>query len=70
MPDEPVKFWEEKIQQVLKDSKYKQYYESVNLVPAFMGSKAYTEYIDKKNSEITEYLKEIGLLKKAPEEKK
>ena len=26
--------------------------------------------IDKKNVEITEYLKEIGLLKKAPEEKK
>lgn len=70
VPDEAIKFWEEKIQQVLKDPKYKQYYESVNLVPEFMGSKAYTEYIDKKNSEITEYLKEIGLLKKAPEEKK
>ncbi|MDI7258511.1 MAG: tripartite tricarboxylate transporter substrate binding protein [Thermodesulfobacteriota bacterium] len=70
LPPEVLKYWEEKIQLVLKDPKYKKYYESVNLVPSFMGHKAYTEYIEKKNAELTEYLKEIGLLKKAPEEKK
>jgi hypothetical protein len=31
-------WWETKIQQVLKDAKYKKYYESVNLLPAFLGA--------------------------------
>jgi len=68
VPQDASAWWEEKIQQVLKDPKYKAYYESVNLIPAFMGSKKYTEYIEKENANLTEYLKEIGLLKQAPKQ--
>jgi tripartite-type tricarboxylate transporter receptor subunit TctC len=68
VPQDASAWWEEKIQQVLKDPKYKAYYESVNLIPAFMGSKKYTEYIKKENANLTEYLKEIGLLKQAPKQ--
>lgn len=70
LPAEVLKYWEEKIQQVLKDPGYKKYYESVNLLPAYLGSQAYTNYVEKKNTEITEYLKDIGLFKTAPAEKK
>lgn len=65
LPAEVLRFWEEKVSQTLQDPSYKKYYESVNLVPSFMGSKAYTKYVEKKNGELTEYLKEIGLYKKA-----
>ena len=65
LPAEVLKFWAEKIQILLKDPKYKKYYESVNLVPAFMDHETYTAYIEKKNVELAEYLGSIGLLKKA-----
>jgi tripartite-type tricarboxylate transporter receptor subunit TctC len=55
---------------VLNDPKSKAYYESVNLMPAFLGHKAYPENVEKENAKLTEYLKSIGLLKKAEEKKK
>ncbi|HBB16651.1 MAG TPA: tripartite tricarboxylate transporter substrate binding protein, partial [Syntrophus sp. (in: bacteria)] len=63
LPAEVLTWWETKIQQVLKDAKYKKYYESVNLLPAFLGSKDYTANVEKENTRLTAYLKEIGLLK-------
>jgi tripartite-type tricarboxylate transporter receptor subunit TctC len=65
LPAEVLSYWSEKIQQVLKNPDYKKYYESVNLLPAFMDSKAYTDYVTKKNAELAAYLKEIGLYKEA-----
>ncbi len=56
---------EEKIPQLLKDPKYKKYYESINLIPAFMGGKEYMAFLNGENARLTEYLKGLGLLKKA-----
>jgi tripartite-type tricarboxylate transporter receptor subunit TctC len=67
---EVLNWWEDQIQKVLNDPKSKAYYESVNLMPAFLGHKAYTENVEKENAKLTEYLKSIGLLKKAEEKKK
>ncbi len=69
LPAEVLTWWEGKIQQVLKDAKYKSYYESVNLLPAFLGSKDYTANVEKENVRLAEYLKEIGLLKEYQEKK-
>lgn len=69
LPAEVLSWWEDMIQKVLKDPKYKAYYESVNLLPAFQGNKAYTEFIEKENTKLAEYLKSIGLLKKAEAKK-
>ena len=69
LPAEALTWWETKIQQVLKDAKYKKYYESVNLLPAFLGSKDYTASVEKENARLTAYLKEIGLLKEYKEKK-
>lgn len=69
LPAEVLTWWETKIQQVLKDAKYKKYYESVNLLPAFLGSKDYSANVEKENARLTDYLKEIGLLKEYKEKK-
>ena len=69
LPAEVLTWWETKIQQVLKDAKYKKYYESVNLLPSFLGSKDYTASVEKENARLTAYLKEIGLLKEYKEKK-
>lgn len=69
LPAEVLTWWETKIQQVLKDAKYKKYYESVNLLPAFLGSKDYTANVEQENARLTDYLKEIGLLKEYKEKK-
>lgn len=69
LPAEVLTWWETKIQQLLKDAKYKKYYESVNLLPAFLGSKDYTANVEKENARLAAYLKEIGLLKEYKEKK-
>lgn len=69
LPAEVLTWWETRIQQVLKDARYKKYYESVNLIPAFLGSKDYTANVEKENVRLSDYLKEIGLLKEYKEKK-
>jgi putative tricarboxylic transport membrane protein len=69
LPAEVLTWWETKIQQVLKDAKYKKYYESVNLLPSFLGSKDFSANVEKDNARLTDYLKEIGLLKEYKEKK-
>ena len=66
---EAMTWWEGKIQQVLKDPKYKSYYESVNLIPAFLGSKEFSANIEKENQIASEFLKEIGMFKEFKEKK-
>ncbi len=68
-PAEAVGWWETKVQQVLKDPKYKGYYDSVNLLPAFAGSKEFGAIVEKDNTTITEFLKAIGLYKEFKEKK-
>jgi len=69
LPAEVLNYWEDMIQKVLKDPKYKAYYESVNLLPAFLGNKAYTENVEKENAKLKAYLQSIGLLKEAEKKK-
>ena len=69
IPAEAVAWWEGKIQQVLKDPKYKSYYDSVNLLPAFLGGKEFGASVERDNTTITAFLKEIGLFKEYKEKK-
>ena len=62
-------WWETKIQQVLKDPKYKKYYDSVNLLPGISREQGFAASVEKDNTTITEFLKAIGLYKEYKEKK-
>jgi len=42
---------------------YKQYYESVYLVPGYMDHVQYRLYLDRMNQTLRRYMKEIGVIK-------
>lgn len=64
MPKEAIRVWEDAIKKVLDSPAYREYYRSVNLVPAFMGSEEYGRYLDRMNEQLAAYIREIGLKKK------
>jgi tripartite-type tricarboxylate transporter receptor subunit TctC len=63
MDPQAVAYWERVVKQVLEKPAYKQYYESVYLLPAYMDHKQYRAYLDMMNQTLRRYLKEIGVLK-------
>jgi tripartite-type tricarboxylate transporter receptor subunit TctC len=58
-----IAFWERTIQTVLARPAYRQYYESVYLLPAYMDHNQYKAYLHRMNQTLRRYLKEIGVLK-------
>ncbi|MGH2372798.1 MAG: Bug family tripartite tricarboxylate transporter substrate binding protein [bacterium] len=58
-----IAYWEKAVKQVLDKPAYKQYYESVFLVPGYMDHVQYRLYLDRMNQTLRRYLKEIGVLK-------
>ncbi|MDR7554723.1 MAG: tripartite tricarboxylate transporter substrate binding protein [Armatimonadota bacterium] len=63
MDPQAVAYWERVVKQVLEKPAYKQYYESVYLLPGYMDHKQYRAYLDMMNQTLRRYLKEIGVLK-------
>ena len=59
-----IRVWEQAIEKVLEAPAYKAYYESVNLVPAYMGAREYGQYLGRMNEQLAAYLKEIGVTRK------
>jgi tripartite-type tricarboxylate transporter receptor subunit TctC len=57
-----IAYWERAVQQVLAKPSYKQYYESVYLLPGYMEHRQYRAYLDMMNQTLRRYLKEIGVL--------
>lgn len=62
MDPQAVAFWENAIKQVLARPGYKQYYESVYLLPAYMDHTQYRLYLLRMNQTLRRYMKEIGVL--------
>ncbi|MDR7484642.1 MAG: tripartite tricarboxylate transporter substrate binding protein [Armatimonadota bacterium] len=58
-----IAYWEQAVKRVLDRPAYKQYYESVYLVPAYMDHQQYRFYLDRMNQTLRRYLKEIGVIK-------
>lgn len=58
-----IAYWEKAVKQVLDKPAYKQYYESVYLVPGYMDHVQYRLFLDRMNQTLRRYLKEIGVLK-------
>lgn len=58
-----ITYWERTVKQVLDKPAYKQYYESVYLLPGYMDHVQYRLYLDRMNQTLRRYLKEIGVLK-------
>lgn len=58
-----IAYWERTVKQVLDKPAYKQYYESVYLLPGYMDHVQYRLYLDRMNQTLRRYLKEIGVLK-------
>ncbi len=63
MDPEAVAYWEGVIQQVLRKPEYRQYYESVYQVPAYMDHVQFRLYLDRTNQRLRRYLKDIGLIR-------
>ncbi len=64
LPAEVVKAWEEAIPRLLANPQYKALYTQESLVPAFMGQKTFQPYIQKRNADIENFFREMGILKK------
>ncbi len=58
-----IAYWERAVKQVLDKPAYKQYYESVYLVPGYMDHVQYRLYLDRMNQTLRRYMKEIGVIK-------
>lgn len=58
-----ITYWEENIKRLLERPAYKQYYESVYLVPGYMDRTQYRLYLDRMNQTLRRYMKEIGVIK-------
>jgi len=58
-----VTYWEQAAKRALDRPAYKQYYESVYLVPGYMDHVQYRLYLDRMNQTLRRYMKEIGVLK-------
>lgn len=63
MDPQAIAYWERAVKQVLEKPAYKQYYESVYLLAAYMDHRQYRAYLDMMNQTLRRYLKEIGVLK-------
>jgi len=57
-----VSYWEQNIKRVLDKPAYKQYYDSVFLLPGYMDRTQYRAYLDRMNQTLRRYLKEIGVV--------
>ncbi len=60
---EAIAYWEQTIRRVLSQPAYRQYYNSVNLLPGYMDHAQYGLYIHRMNQTLRRYLKEIGVIK-------
>ncbi len=58
-----VAYWEQAAKRALDRPAYKQYYESVYLVPGYMDHVQYRLYLDRMNQTLRRYMKEIGVIK-------
>lgn len=58
-----VAYWEQAIKRLMDKPAYKQYYESVYLIPMYMDHRQYRFYLDRMNQTLRRYLKEIGVIK-------
>jgi tripartite-type tricarboxylate transporter receptor subunit TctC len=56
-------YWEQSIKRVMERPAYRQYYESVYLVPGYMDHVQYRLYLDRMNQTLRRYMKEIGVIK-------
>ncbi len=56
-------YWEQAIKRVMDRPAYRQYYESVYLVPGYMDHVQYRLYLDRMNQTLRRYMKEIGVIK-------
>lgn len=65
MPDQAVRALENAVKKALDSPEYRKYYMSVRLVPAFMNSEQYQAYLDKMDRDLSKYLQEIGVKRKA-----
>ncbi|OFX28813.1 MAG: hypothetical protein A2Z07_07385 [Armatimonadetes bacterium RBG_16_67_12] len=57
-----VAYWEQTVKRVMDKPAYKQYYESVNLVPGYLDHVQYRLYLDRMNQTLRRYMKEIGVI--------
>jgi putative tricarboxylic transport membrane protein len=62
MDQAAVTYWEQAIKRVLDKPAYKQYYDSVYLLPGYMDRTQYRAYLDRMNQTLRRYLKEIGVV--------
>jgi putative tricarboxylic transport membrane protein len=64
MPDEAVRTLENAVKKALDTPEYRKYYTSVQLIPKYMGSQEYQQYLDRMDKELSAYLQEIGVKRK------
>lgn len=57
-----ITYWEQTIKRVLSLPAYRQYYQSVYLVPAYMDRVQYNLYLHRMNQTLRRYMKEIGVV--------
>lgn len=57
-----IAYWEQTIKRVLSLPAYRQYYQSVYLVPAYMDRVQYNLYLHRMNQTLRRYMKEIGVV--------
>jgi putative tricarboxylic transport membrane protein len=62
MDPNAVAYWEQAVKRVLDKPAYKQYYDSVYLLPGYMDRTQYRAYLDRMNQTLRRYLKEIGVV--------
>ncbi|MCY4462497.1 MAG: tripartite tricarboxylate transporter substrate-binding protein [Albidovulum sp.] len=62
LPDDIVSAWENAIQAVLEDSEFKSWYEAQSLVPFYMGSADYDEFLGDFAMQQQEFFKEFGIV--------
>lgn len=62
LPQAVFEYWGRAIAKALEASAYRQFYESVYLIPALKDHRQYGQYLDQRNQSLRAYMKEIGIV--------
>lgn len=62
-PAKTIAVWEQVFKLLLEDPGYKMYYETVGLLPHYLDSSAYSEFLDRFNETSRTYYQEMGIIK-------
>lgn len=62
IPPEVIHYWEGIVQRVLQDEGYRERYQAIHLVPAYMGHEEFGRYLGQSDGSLRSYMRELGIL--------